>query len=104
MDTDKEKEIDLLELLRTVWGARRRVIKYAIVGAVIGLVIGFSIPKTYVTTIKLAPESKSTNAGGSMAGLAAMAGINLNAGVSRPIFSRILSRALRFCWSLQRFR
>ena len=59
MDTDKEKEIDLLELLRTVWGARRRVIKYAIVGAVIGLVIGFSIPKTYVTTIKLAPESKS---------------------------------------------
>lgn len=80
VDTDKEKEIDLLELLRTVWGARRRVIKYAIVGAVIGLVIGFSIPKSYVTTIKLAPESKSGSAGGSMAGLAAMAGINLNAG------------------------
>lgn len=106
MDTDKEKEIDLLELLHAVWGARRRVIRYAIVGAVIGLVIGFSVPKTYVTTIKLAPESKNTNAGGNMAGLAAMAGINLNSGNGNEgittDFSRILSRVPRFCWSLQR--
>ena len=51
-----EKEIDLLELLQTVWAARKRIIKYAIVGAVIGLVIGFSLPKTYVTSIKMAPD------------------------------------------------
>ena len=75
-----EKEIDLLELLQTVWAARKRIIKYAIVGAVIGLVIGFSLPKTYVTSIKMAPESKSGASGGNMAGLAAMAGINLNSG------------------------
>ena len=79
--TDKEKEIDLLELLRTVWEARKRIVKYAVIGAAAGLVIGFSIPKTYVTTIKMAPESKTGGGtSGGMAGLAAMAGINLNAG------------------------
>lgn len=34
--TNKDKEIDLLELLRSVWAARRRVVKYAVIGACIG--------------------------------------------------------------------
>lgn len=95
-DTHKEQEIDLMELLRKVWSARRRVVKYALVGAAAGLVIGFSIPKSYVTTIKLAPESKGGNAsGGSMAGLAAMAGINLSQGggaegITTAIFPEIV--------------
>lgn len=83
-DTNKEQEIDLMDLLRKVWSARRRVVKYALVGAATGLVIGFSIPKSYVTTIKLAPESKAESvSGGGMAGLAAMAGINLNQGAGK---------------------
>lgn len=95
-ETDKDKEIDLLELLRSVWAARRRVVKYAVIGACIGLVIGFSIPKTYVTSIKLAPESKAGgSASGGMAGLAAMAGINLNQnagtdGITSAIFPDIV--------------
>lgn len=95
-DTRKDQEIDLMELLRKVWSSRRRVVKYALVGAAAGLVIGFSIPKSYVTTIKLAPESKAGNAsGGSMAGLAAMAGINLSQGagtegITTAIFPEIV--------------
>lgn len=94
---NEEKEIDLLELLHTVWSARKRIVKFALIGAAVGLVIGFSIPKTYVTTIKLAPESKSGNngGGGGMAGLAAMAGFNLNAGggtegITAEIFPEIV--------------
>lgn len=94
---NEEKEIDLLELLHSVWNLRRRVLKYAALGAVVGLVIGFSIPKTYVTTIKLAPESKAAaTGGGGMAGLAAMAGFNLNAagggteGITAEIFPEIV--------------
>lgn len=80
-ENTKEKEIDLMELARKVWAKRRMVIKYAVIGAVAGLVIGFSIPKTYETKIKLAPESKDNSSGGAgMAGLAAMAGINLSQG------------------------
>ena len=95
-DTNKEQEIDLMDLLHKVWSARRRVVKYALVGAAAGLVIGFSIPKSYVTTIKLAPESKGGSAsGGGMAGLAAMAGINLNQGggtegITAAIFPEIV--------------
>lgn len=95
-DTRKDQEIDLMDLLHKVWSARRRVVKYALIGAAAGLVIGFSIPKSYVTTIKLAPESKAGNASGNgMAGLAAMAGINLNQnagtdGITTAIFPDIV--------------
>ena len=94
--TNTPQEIDLLALLRQVWSARRRIVKYTVIGAVAGLIIGFSIPKSYVTTIKLAPESKNgSQGGGGMAGLAAMAGINLNQGagndgITTAIFPEIV--------------
>lgn len=95
-NTEKEKEIDLLELLRAVWAVRRRILTAALIGAGVGLVIGLSIPKTYVATIKLAPESKSGNAGGGgIGGLAAMAGFNLSSGsgtegITTAIFPEIV--------------
>ena len=39
------EEIDLLELAKKIWAKRRFIIKYALIGAVAGLVIGFSLPK-----------------------------------------------------------
>lgn len=94
--THTDKEIDLLDLFRNIWAGRKRIVKYVVIGALVGLVIGFSIPKTYVTTIKLAPESKAAGvSSGGMAGLAAMAGINLNAnsgteGITSAIFPDIV--------------
>ena len=41
------EEIDLLELAKKIWAKRRFIIKYALIGAVAGLVIGFSLPKEY---------------------------------------------------------
>ena len=51
-----EEEIDLLELAAKLWKSRRTIFIYAGVAAIIGLVVAFSIPKEYTTTIKLAPE------------------------------------------------
>lgn len=71
------QEIDLLELARQLWDERRLILKWCAIGAVAALVIAFSIPKEYTTTIKLAPELNDNKAaGGSLGSLASLAGIN----------------------------
>ena len=42
------EEIDLLELAKKLWAKRRFIGKYAIIAAVIGLIVGFSIPKVHI--------------------------------------------------------
>ncbi len=74
---DEEQEIDLLELAGKIWDARKTILKWGLIGAVAGIVIAFSIPKEYTTTIKLAPEATDGSKVSGMSGLAAMAGINL---------------------------
>lgn len=86
MDKDKqqvvspkseEQEIDLIELAQKVWAERKRLYKVCGIAAVIGLIVGFSIPKEYSTEVTLAPESTSKSTSGSMGALAAMAGVDL---------------------------
>lgn len=80
---DDEQEIDLIELAQKLWANRKMILKWGAVGAVIGLIVAFSIPKEYTTTIKLAPEMSDSKSGSSgLAGLAAMAGANLGSGSS----------------------
>ena len=70
-------EIDILELLHKLWDARKKILKWCGIAAVAGLVIGFSIPKEYTVSSKLAPETVSKSASGSLSSLASLAGINL---------------------------
>lgn len=73
---DDEQEIDLLELARKLWSERRWVLKVALMGALVGLIVAFSIPKEYTTTIKLAPEfTDNKQATGGLGALASMAGL-----------------------------
>lgn len=73
----EEKEIDLLELASTLWKQRRKLIKWSLCGALIGLVIAFSIPKEYTTSVKLAPEINDSKASsGGLGALASMAGLS----------------------------
>lgn len=72
----EEKEIDLLELGMTLWKQRRRLIKWSLIGAVIGLVVAFSIPREYEAGATLAPEMMDTKSmNGGLSALASMAGI-----------------------------
>ncbi|MBO4986079.1 MAG: chain-length determining protein [Bacteroides sp.] len=73
----EEQEIDLLELAQKVWAERKLVFKVCGIAVLVGLVVAFSIPKEYSTTVTLAPESVGKSGGGSLSSLAAMAGISL---------------------------
>ena len=85
------QEIDLLELAQKLWVERRLIFKWCAIGAVAALIIAFSIPKEYTTTIKLAPEVNDAKGGaGSLGSLASLAGIN----TLRRRFRRRLSRPL----------
>lgn len=75
-DPNDEKEIDLLELASKLWAQRKKLAIWSICGAVVGLVVAFSIPKEYNTTVKLAPEATDAKAAsGGLSSLAAMAGL-----------------------------
>ena len=87
MDTN-EQEIDLIELAKRLWGERKFLFKCSGIAIVVGLVVAFSIPKEYSTTVMLAPEtSDPSKKMGNLGGLAAMAGINLGASVGSDAIS-----------------
>lgn len=68
-----------MELISKLWKKRSMIIKWGVAGAIVGLVVGFSIPKTYTASVTLAPENADPKSG--MSSLAAMAGINMSSGV-----------------------
>ncbi len=65
-----EVEIDLVDILRRIFSFRKVLYKAAAVGAVIGIVVGFSIPKEYTVKVTLSPEMNGSKGGG-LSGLAA---------------------------------
>ena len=78
----EEQEIDLLELARKLWDSRKLILKFCLAGVIVGLVVAFSIPKEYTTSIKLAPEASSGKTpGGSLGAMVSSFG-NLTGGSS----------------------
>lgn len=81
------QEIDLLELAHKVWNGKKLIFKACGVAVVLGLIVAFSIPKEYTTTVVLAPEAKEKGGVGNLGALANMAGINLGTGSSNEALS-----------------
>ena len=75
-----EQEIDLMEYVSKLWVVRKLLMKVAGIAVIVGIVIAFSIPKTYTAEVSLSPEIGKTG-GNSLSGMAAMLGIgNINMG------------------------
>lgn len=73
------KQIDLIEIIKAMC---KHIKLYSIVcisSGILGIIVAFSIPKVYSSSVVLAPEMGNNNSiGGGLSSLANMAGINLN--------------------------
>ena len=82
--SNHEDEIDLIGLAKTLWKGRKEAVKITLIFMVVGLFVALTSPAEYTSTVVVKPtlsDSKS-KLGGSLGGLAAMAGINLGGGSS----------------------
>lgn len=74
----KQIEIGIVELLRLLWNKRKLIIKNCVIGGVLAIIIAFSIPKKYTSTVVLAPEyTSTTKVSDGFNTLASMAGVDL---------------------------
>lgn len=73
----EEQEIDLIELALKVWAGRKLIFKACGIAVIVALVVAFSIPKEYATSVTLAPEIGGRSSSSNLGALAAMAGVNL---------------------------
>jgi len=83
--SNNNDEIDLIELAKTLWAGRRTIIKTILIFGCIGLFIAIFTPKEYTAKTIMVPQTSGTKVGGSLGGLAAMAGINLGGGAGGEV-------------------
>ena len=75
---DNTGEIDLIELLKTVWRGKKTIIVVSFVFAVIGVVSALLSPVVYSSsTTFITSTSESTSSSG-LSGVASLVGINLS--------------------------
>lgn len=74
----QEDEIDLLALAKTIWSQRKKIVTIVFIFFIIGLVVAIFSPKEFTASSTFVPQSSESNkTGGSLGGLASLAGINL---------------------------
>ncbi len=73
----EEQSIDLVGMFNKVWDGRKQILRWCAVGAVIGLVVAFSIPETYRVGAVLAPETQQ-RVGSGVSSIASMMGVSLD--------------------------
>ena len=70
----------------------RHKLQYAIVLSVsfaLGIIVSFSLPKSYTAKVMLAPETSTGNSLGGLSSLASLAGVNMNGMSSDAIYPEI---------------
>ena len=72
--------VDLVKIVRMFIADKRKVIIYACVAGVIGVILAFCTPKKYKSTVILAPEESGAGFTGSLSSLSSMVGMDIKVG------------------------
>lgn len=81
---------DIVSIVLLLWSKRKRLITNVFIGGLLSIVIAYSIPKEYTSTVVLAPEfSSGMSMSGSISSLASMAGIDLGSGSEDALYPEL---------------
>ena len=69
--------LGIIEIISKIWTNRKKIFIACGIGAVAGLIIGFSIPKTYKAKVSFAPETQQS-VGSGVSSIASMMGVSLD--------------------------
>ena len=72
---EEELEIDLMEYVCKLWGARKLLLMVAGIAAIVGVVIALTTPKQYTVNVTLAPELGNSRRSSSLSSIASMLGV-----------------------------
>lgn len=70
-------EIDSRKLLDIIYQEKKSFIYYILVSAIIAVVVAFSIPRVYKSSVMLAPETSGSNFTSNISSIAAMVGMDV---------------------------
>ena len=78
-----EDEIDLIELLKSLWSGKKLIIKITSFFAILGVVASLMSPIAYTSSSTFIPQSSQAGSGASsLSGVASLVGINLGGAIS----------------------
>ena len=77
-ETKDESPSELIPLMKKAIKSWKKILLWALIASVIGIVIGLSIPKTFTSRAVIAPEIMTRSSTGGLSSLASLAGINMN--------------------------
>lgn len=91
METKKKLDtVDVDKILKTIWANKRLFFIVMSIVFVLSCIYIFSQPRTYSTSLKLAPEMENNSLGGGLSSLVASFGIDLNSMKSSDAITPLL--------------
>ena len=93
---NQEDSIDIIALLQSIWTGKKLILKTVLVFMILGLFIAVFSQNEYTASTTIVPQSSSEKPGGSLGGIAALAGINLGSvgqqsSISPTLYPQILT-------------
>lgn len=91
----EQEEIDLVDIVKRLWQKRKFILKITIFFMVLGVLVALFSPKEYTAGSLVVPQTGNKSGGGTLSGLAAMAGISMgNIGEGDVLSPKIYSKVL----------
>ena len=82
LENSPEDEIDLIELLKSLWSGKKLIAKITFFFGVLGIAASLMSPIVYSASSTFIPQSSQTGGGSSLSGVASLVGINLGGAIS----------------------